>query len=124
MTLTADERRALKLLASDAHGATEDFLVLAHGFTREMLARLVLSSRRHDDQGWAIQDHGRRQDRDRRLGCNRNTPPVLWGPPRRWSIRAPVNSDGSVKKNLKPKNREFDLDHRSTMVRLEKFEAP
>ena len=38
--MTADQRRALSLLASDQHGATEA-LMLAHGFHREMLAGLV-----------------------------------------------------------------------------------
>jgi hypothetical protein len=42
MRLTADQRRALQLLASDAHDATEA-LMLAHGFRREMLAGLVLA---------------------------------------------------------------------------------
>jgi hypothetical protein len=42
MTLTSDQRRALALLASDQHGATEA-LMLAHGFHREMLAGLVLA---------------------------------------------------------------------------------
>jgi hypothetical protein len=39
-TMTADQRRALSLLVSDQHGATEA-LMLAHGFHREMLAGLV-----------------------------------------------------------------------------------
>jgi hypothetical protein len=42
MTLTADQRRALVLLAGDERGATEA-LMLTHGFKREMLARLVLA---------------------------------------------------------------------------------
>jgi hypothetical protein len=42
MSLTADQRRALLLLASDERGATEA-LMLAHGFHREMLAGLVLA---------------------------------------------------------------------------------
>jgi hypothetical protein len=40
--VTADQRRALALLATDEHGATEA-LMLAHGFHREMLAGLVLA---------------------------------------------------------------------------------
>ena len=40
--MTRDERRALRLLASEAHGVTEA-LMLAHGFRREMLAGLVLA---------------------------------------------------------------------------------
>ena len=38
--MTAEQRRALTLLSSDQHGATEA-LMLAHGFHREMLAELV-----------------------------------------------------------------------------------
>ena len=38
--MTADQRRALTLLASDQHGATEA-LMLAHCFKRETLAGLV-----------------------------------------------------------------------------------
>jgi hypothetical protein len=30
--LTREQRRALQTLASDPHGATEELLVLAHGF--------------------------------------------------------------------------------------------
>jgi hypothetical protein len=41
MRLTADQRRALRLLAGAPHGVTEA-MMLAHGFRREMLARLVL----------------------------------------------------------------------------------
>ncbi len=40
MSLTANQRRALALLAGDEHGATEA-LMLAHGFHREMLAGLA-----------------------------------------------------------------------------------
>jgi hypothetical protein len=40
--MTRDERRALRLLAGDAHGVSEA-LMLAHGFRREMLAGLVLA---------------------------------------------------------------------------------
>jgi hypothetical protein len=39
--LTEDERRALQLLAFSPHGATEDALVLAHGFDRDMLTGLL-----------------------------------------------------------------------------------
>ena len=39
--LTDDERRALQLLAFSPRGATEDALVLAHGFDRDMLTGLV-----------------------------------------------------------------------------------
>jgi hypothetical protein len=42
MSLTADQRRALQLLANDPHGVTEA-LMLAHGFRGEMLAGLVLA---------------------------------------------------------------------------------
>jgi hypothetical protein len=38
--MTAEQRRALALLVSDQHGATEA-LMLAHGFRGEMLAGLV-----------------------------------------------------------------------------------
>jgi hypothetical protein len=40
MTLDAEQRRALDLLAGSARGLTNDFL-LAHGFAVEMLAGLV-----------------------------------------------------------------------------------
>jgi hypothetical protein len=42
MSLTADQRRAPRLLAQEAHGVTEA-LMLAHGFRRAMLAGLVLA---------------------------------------------------------------------------------
>lgn len=42
MSLTAEQRRALMLLARNTHGATEA-LMLAHGFSRETLARLVVA---------------------------------------------------------------------------------
>ena len=41
LRLTADQRRALRLLANDPQGVTEA-MMLAHGFRRAMLARLVL----------------------------------------------------------------------------------
>ncbi len=41
--LRADQRHALELLASIPRGATEDLLVLAHEFSRDMLAGLVLA---------------------------------------------------------------------------------
>ena len=39
--LSSEQRRALGLLASNPHGATEELLAYGHGFTRRMLARLV-----------------------------------------------------------------------------------
>ena len=36
--LSPDERQALELLASDPQGATEELLVLAHGFDGDMIA--------------------------------------------------------------------------------------
>lgn len=42
MRLTDDQRRALRLLAGKPHGVTEA-MMLAHGFKREMLSRLVLA---------------------------------------------------------------------------------
>jgi hypothetical protein len=39
--LTREQRRALQILASDPHGATEELLVLAHGFDGDMIAGLV-----------------------------------------------------------------------------------
>jgi len=39
--LSSGQRRALGLLASNPHGATEELLAYGHGFTRRMLARLV-----------------------------------------------------------------------------------
>jgi hypothetical protein len=40
MAVSGDQRRALRLLAGSALSATEA-MMLAHGFTDEMLARLV-----------------------------------------------------------------------------------
>jgi hypothetical protein len=37
----AHRRRALELLASSPHGATEKLLVVAHGFDSDMVANLV-----------------------------------------------------------------------------------
>jgi hypothetical protein len=39
--LTAEQRGALEMLASDPHGATEELLVLAHGFDSDMVAGFV-----------------------------------------------------------------------------------
>jgi len=39
--LGPEQRQALELLASDPHGATENLLVLAHGFDGDMIAGLV-----------------------------------------------------------------------------------
>jgi hypothetical protein len=39
--LTAEQREALELLASDPQSATEELLVLAHGFDSDMIASLV-----------------------------------------------------------------------------------
>jgi hypothetical protein len=39
--LSAEQRSALRLLAGDPHGATEELLVLAHGFNGDMIAGLV-----------------------------------------------------------------------------------
>ncbi len=39
--LSSEQQRALELLASNPHGATEELLAYGHGFTRRMLARLV-----------------------------------------------------------------------------------
>lgn len=39
--LTRDQRRALELLASDPHGATDGLLVLVHRLQIKMLAGLV-----------------------------------------------------------------------------------
>lgn len=41
MRLTADQHRALRLLAGNPRGVTEA-MMLAHGFRSQMLARLVL----------------------------------------------------------------------------------
>ena len=41
--LTPEPRDALELLASDPQGATEELLVLAHGFDGDMIAGLVHS---------------------------------------------------------------------------------
>jgi hypothetical protein len=39
--LSTEQRQALELLAADPHGATEELLVLAHGFDSDMIAGLV-----------------------------------------------------------------------------------
>ena len=39
--LSPEERQALELLAGDPQGATEELLVLAHGFDSDMIAGLV-----------------------------------------------------------------------------------
>ena len=41
--LSADQREALALLASDPQGATDELLVLVHGFDSNMIADLVES---------------------------------------------------------------------------------
>jgi len=41
--LSTEQREALELLAGDPQGATEDLLVLAHGFDSDMIAGLVSS---------------------------------------------------------------------------------
>jgi len=41
--LSQDRRRALQLLASTPRGTTEELLVLAHGFSRDTVAGLVLA---------------------------------------------------------------------------------
>jgi hypothetical protein len=41
--LRSQRRLALQLLAGSSRGATEDLLLLAHGFSRDMLAGLVLA---------------------------------------------------------------------------------
>jgi hypothetical protein len=41
MTINAEQRRALRLLAGSPPGVTEA-MMLAHGFTNEMLARLII----------------------------------------------------------------------------------
>jgi hypothetical protein len=41
MSLNAEQRRALRLLASSGHGVNEELLVLAHGFSRRLRAGLV-----------------------------------------------------------------------------------
>ena len=41
--LSPEWRQVLQLLASSPRGATEEVLVLGHGFSRDMLAMLVLA---------------------------------------------------------------------------------
>ena len=41
--LSPEWRQALQMLASSPRGATEEVLVLGHGFSRDMLAMLVLA---------------------------------------------------------------------------------
>jgi hypothetical protein len=42
MAITPDQRRALQMLAGSPHGCTEA-IMLAHGFTDQILGRLVLN---------------------------------------------------------------------------------
>jgi hypothetical protein len=57
--LAADQRRALELLAASPNGCTE-LLFLAHGFTRNLLADLILAgfvsaeTERVMAEGWPI----------------------------------------------------------------------
>jgi hypothetical protein len=44
--LSAEQRRALELLAGSPHGATEELLAYGHGFSRRMLAGLAIVQRR------------------------------------------------------------------------------
>jgi len=41
--LSTEQRRALQLLASSPCGATKEVFVLAHGFSRDLLAGLVIA---------------------------------------------------------------------------------
>jgi hypothetical protein len=43
MRLSREQRRALKMLADAPRGVGEEVLVIAHGFSAEMLAGLVLA---------------------------------------------------------------------------------
>jgi len=43
MRLSREQRRALKMLADAPRGISEEVLVVAHGFSAEMLAGLVLA---------------------------------------------------------------------------------
>jgi hypothetical protein len=43
MRLSREQRRALKMLADAPRGVSEEVLVIAHGFSAEMLAGLVLA---------------------------------------------------------------------------------
>ncbi len=43
MSLTAEQRRALEVLATGPHGVTEGLLVLGHGFDSDMIVGLVRS---------------------------------------------------------------------------------
>jgi hypothetical protein len=43
MRLSREQRRALKMLADAPRGISEEVLVIAHGFSVEMLAGLVLA---------------------------------------------------------------------------------
>jgi hypothetical protein len=40
---SSEQHRALELLASSPHGATEELLAYGHGFSRRMVAGLVLA---------------------------------------------------------------------------------
>src|SRR5712671_4782293 len=73
----AEQRRALRLLASIPFGAARA-VMRAHGFTRRTLADLVYAGlataehttgkgRWHGDRGWPHQDHCGRPQRARRL---------------------------------------------------------
>jgi hypothetical protein len=50
--ITPERRRALELLASDAHGATKEFLLLAHGFDSSTIADLVRTGLAAEEREW------------------------------------------------------------------------
>jgi len=43
MRLSREQRRAMKILADAPRGVSEEVLIIAHGFSAEMLAGLVLA---------------------------------------------------------------------------------
>ncbi len=62
MSLSAKQRRA-ELLAGSRHGASEELLILGHGFSCRMLAGLVragfAAAEREVVKGWRQDDRGR-----------------------------------------------------------------
>jgi hypothetical protein len=74
--LSAEQRQPLELLASDPHGATEELLVLAHGFDSDMIAGLVRAK-----FATARRDIVRRAARRSRSSASGSRPPDgrAWG---------------------------------------------
>ena len=76
MSLSAKERRALELLASDLHGTTEDFLVHAHGETIKAGGKTIKVERYRITDDGGFDDIGAVDDEIRGIVA-RNWPHLL-----------------------------------------------